>query len=537
MIDDSVPAAEPAGPERTCLHPPPGGAAIGETVAALAFGGALMAVLQCASTTLAGNDSYYHVKMALLLPEIGLPHQFPWLHWTIFRDRLVSHHVGFQMLLYPFVAGAQRLGFEPAIGAKVAVCAFFAVAVSLYAALLYIRRRPMRLLWLVLLTAAPWHFWLRASYVRAPVVALSLLLIGLWIVLRGRVWMMALLGFVFVHIYGGAMVFPLIAGGYLLAAWITGHERRRAVWMTIAAVGGLVAGLVLNPYFPENLRFFYTQIFRTGLAAPSEVGSEWKPYDTWFYFKTHLVLLIVLAVALIRRLHSGRPLDVRGLGILVAAGLFAALTLKARRFVEYEPVLMLLAAAELWPRAEADADAAAPQPSRPWMRGAVWLLVASFGVLNLRITRTRIHAGHDVPAYRAAMTWLAAHSPAGSIVFTDDWDNFPVCFYFDHHNRYIVGLDPVFTKQRWPVLWERYKRITQARVPSTLPDSMASGDDARVTLDDIATRFEARYVLVAADHPPLYRKLREASDRFRLAYPPQVAGKGQPAVAIFEVLR
>lgn len=534
MTDNSAPLPESTGPERPCLHPPPGGAAISETIAALAFGCALMGVLQSASATLAGNDSYYHVKMALLLPEIGLPKQFGWLHWTIFRDHFVSHHVGFQVLLYPFVATARALGFEPALGAKVAVCALFAVSVGLYALLLQIRRRPMRLLWLVLLTAAPWHFWLRASYVRAPVVALSLLLLGIWIVLRGRAWMMALLGFVFVHIYGGAVVFPLIAGGYLLAAWITHDERGRAWRMTLAAAGGLLAGFVLNPYFPGNVRFFYTQIFQTGLAAPSEVGSEWKPYDTWFYFKTHLVLLIVLAVALVRRLHNGRPLDVRGLGVLVAAGLFVLLTLKARRFVEYEPVLMLLAAAELWPHPQ---TAAAARFRRRWPAGVALVLVAAFGVVNLRITRTRIHAGHDVPAYRDAMRWLVRYSPAGSIVFTDDWDNFPVCFYFNHHNRYIVGLDPVFTKQRWPVLWERYKRITRAQVPSTLPKSMAGGDEARVTLDDIATRFEARYVLVAADHPPLYRKLRASSDRFRLVYPPHFAGKGQPAVAIFEVLR
>ncbi len=534
MTHEPPPASEPAGPHPICLHPPPGGAAIGETVAALAFGAALMAAHQSASGTLAGNDSYYHVKMALLLPEIGLPRRFPWLHWTIFREQFVSHHVGFQMLLFPFVAGSRALGLDPAIGAKAAVCAFFAVAVGLYAALLRVRRRPMRLFWLVLLTAAPWHFWLRASYVRAPVVALSLILLAVWIVLRGRAWMMALLGFVFVHIYGGAVVFPLVAGGYLVAAWITGHERRRAWHLALAAVAGLAAGFVLNPYFPANLHFFYTQIFRTGLAAPSEVGSEWKPYDTWFYLKTHLVLLIVLTIALLRRLHSGRPLDVRGLGLIATAALFVALTLKARRFVEYEPVLMLLAAAELWPAADAREAA---RPRRRWPRAVALLIVAAFGVLNLRITRTRIHAGHDVPAYRDAMTWLAKHSPAGAIVFTDDWDTFPVCFYFNHHNRYIVGLDPVFTKQRWPVLWERYKRITRAEVPSTLPESLATGDDARVTLDDIATRFEARHVLVAADPRPLYRKLREARDRFRLIYPPQFEGKGQPAVAIFEVVQ
>ena len=54
----------------------------------------------------AGHDSFYHIKMAALLPEHGLVKTFPWLKFTYFTDEgdaFVSHHYGFHAMLVPFV--------------------------------------------------------------------------------------------------------------------------------------------------------------------------------------------------------------------------------------------------------------------------------------------------------------------------------------------------------------------------------------------------------------------------------------------------
>ena len=61
---------------------------------------------------LPGHDSYYHVKMAVLLPEIGLTREFPWLRYCYFlqlTNDFVSHHYGFHVLLVPFVHAAKWL--------------------------------------------------------------------------------------------------------------------------------------------------------------------------------------------------------------------------------------------------------------------------------------------------------------------------------------------------------------------------------------------------------------------------------------------
>ena len=68
-----------------------------------------------------GHDSFYHIKMAELLPQRGLLHQFEWLKFCYFTDEgqdFVSHHYGFHVLLAPFVALSQRLTGDTLAGAE-----------------------------------------------------------------------------------------------------------------------------------------------------------------------------------------------------------------------------------------------------------------------------------------------------------------------------------------------------------------------------------------------------------------------------------
>ena len=227
-----------------------------------------------------------------------------------------------------------------------------------------------------------------------------------------------------------------------------------------------------------------------------------------------------------RRIWSGERLTTRSIGLLILNLLFLALTLKSRRFVEYWPVFAVIHAADL-----ATVRARSVTGYRAWPMAAVVALLAVAGVVNLRYARVRIAPSYDPGALRGAMEYLERSTPAGSIVFTDDWDIFPYCFYWNHHNHYVVGLDPVFTMGPYPELWERYRLITRGQSPATL----ASGK--RTTVADIGKEFAAEYVLVAADHPALYRQLRGDAAQFQLVYPPAgpLNGRKQPAFAVFEV--
>lgn len=496
--------------------------------------------IQTGSPDLSGNDSYYHVRMAEMLPSIGFVKTFPWLHWTIFRDEFVSHHHGFHVVLAPLVWMSELITGSPIWGGK---------AVSVVGALLtawlvhlILAERGVRhaWLWVLLILVLPWHFWLRQSFARAPVIALPLLLGATLFMMKQRPAWMALLGFVFTHVYGGVVLFPLVPVAFVAAAMLMRSELKRPLWCATCACIGLAAGLIINPYFPGNLAFLKTQILDTGLGAPAEVGGEWKPFDAWFLLQMSAPLALVWAAALVRRLRSGERIDATSLAMILLNFGFLVLTIKARRFVEYWPVFALLDAAFL----------AATNPSALELRRRMWtsrawvrqtlatvatIAVVLVGAYNVGITRFHARPGHDDAALSAAMAFLKSNSPANALVLTDDWDIFPACFYHNTHNRYAVGLDPVFTSVGYPELWERYRIITRGEAPQSIETRPRSGP-RRATLDDIRGAFHADYVLVARDHGKLYHQLMGEPEKFERVWPAMEAARSQqPAYSVIRV--
>jgi len=504
---------------------------------AAVFGIVVMVILQTATPWLADNDSFYHIKMARLLPELGFVDRFPWLHWTLFRDAFVSHHHGFHVVLAPFAIASDALTGGLVLGAKAASVLSMGATALMFCVVLRELAVPRALLWLFALACAPWHFWVRLSYIRAPMVALPLLLVALWLMLRNRPRWLAVVAFALTQLYNGAVLLILLPVAFFLAALIRQADFRPALRHGAAVAVGIAAGFVLHPYFPANLGFLRTQIFDTGLGAPREAGIEWQPYAAAFFVRMCAALMIIWVVCVIVRLWRGGGLSMRSTALLLLNVLFLALTLKARRFIEYWPVFALMNAADLTVCRAATGKGLSAATIRTRSR---WALIAALsaavvGFANLLTARGMIEPSYDPAAVRGPMRFLAETSPAGSIVFTDDWDVFPYCFYWNHHNRYVVGLDPVFTTARFPELWNRYRLITRGQTPAHLPPLTAGGRERPVGLEDILTFFEADYVLVAADHPALYAQLRERPDLFQLVYPSPTTepAERQPPFAVF----
>lgn len=131
----------------------------------------------------------------------------------------------------------------------------------------------------------------------------------------------------------------------------------------------------------------------------------------------------------------------------------------------------------------------------------------------------------DLPEVRKLMAFLKMDSDAGDVVFTTDWDDFPLFFYHNSYDYYVVGLDPKFTHARKPVLWERYVKITRGEAPTRISvaqhdaDGRAFTDRVEVKVSDIRDEFEAKYVITDRDHKKLAGQLSQQKDLARLVFP------------------
>jgi len=70
-----------------------------------------LATIQFGTPNLAGNDGYYHIKLAQIMREQGLRPPFPWLPLTILNpEAYYDHHFLYHVLLMPFTYGDLRSG-------------------------------------------------------------------------------------------------------------------------------------------------------------------------------------------------------------------------------------------------------------------------------------------------------------------------------------------------------------------------------------------------------------------------------------------
>jgi hypothetical protein len=257
-------------------------------------------------------------------------------------------------------------------------------------------------------------------------------------------------------------MFPLIvvfALAHALTVWLS--ERRLDFGAIYAASVGAILGLTINPYFPKDFALIFHHVHML-LAEKTtiDVGNEWYPYDTWEMLTGNAVIFALCFVALLVFDFRKRSRDQRPLFFLLLASLFLLMSLRWGRFYEYWPPFGILFAAFTF-HAE---NLEFPQRIRPKFGiAALLILLAATGFWNARGARAEIRDIRDPSAMKGASAWLAAHTPAGSIVFNTDWVAFPELFYYNQRNVYVTGLDPRYLLDAQPELWKIYDGITQGK--------------------------------------------------------------------------
>ncbi|NUM46161.1 MAG: hypothetical protein HUU38_15765 [Anaerolineales bacterium] len=454
----------------------------------------LMAV-QFATPHLVGNDGYYHIKLAYLMQTEGLKPAFPWLPLTILNaESFVDHHFLYHVLLIPFTYG------DLIQGGKLASAFYPALTFLTVWWLLRGQRVPLAGIWSLGLLAISEAFIYRMNMPRAQSLSLAVLVLALHFLLTGKHRWMLPLAFLYVWLYNAFPLILVFAGLYTLAELLL---HRRLVWQPLVYTSaGLLLGLILNPYFPDNLTFIYHHL-APKLLNPTEatrVGSEWYPYDTGQLLENSGLALLMLAGGIFGLGLRGRRMDVKTATALFLALFNTYLLFQSRRFIEYFPAFALIfAAIALTPTLKTWWDSLTATPATilpdralfsPILHG---LLTGAFSLalllaiyFNLQASQKTFADVRSSERFQEASAWLAAHTPAGARVFHTDWDDFTWLFFHNSHNTYLTGLDPTYMQIYNAELYDLWVEITQGDIetPSHL----------------ITETFGAQYVITDLGH-------------------------------------
>jgi len=470
-----------------------------------------MAAIQFATADMPDNDGFYHIKLAELMRTEGLKPTFSWLPLSILNpNEFYDHHFLFHVALIPFTFGDLR------VGAKWAAVIFASLAFLAIWFLFHRQRVPFAWLWALGLLGISDAFLYRMSVTRAQSLSLAVLALAFAWLLEGKHKHLAILSFLYVWLYDAFPLMIALAILHLIAIALIEHRLEYRPLLYITA--GMILGLIINPYFPENIIFSYRHMLpKLADATSVRVGNEWFPYETKQLLDNSLPALAAFASGTLALGLAGRKMDVRTALALLVSLLFGLMLFQARRFVEYFPPFALIFAAFAWtplflPVADPVPSTVSPRDSisqfnlRAYFPVILLSLVVAVSIArSIPPARESLGSSKPYDLYAGASAWLEENTEAGTRIFQTDWDDFPRLFFYNTHNTYLVGLDPTYMQLYDADLYDLWVEITQGDVeaPSEL---IASTFDSQYVHTDLN---HGDFLQVAAQDPGLEEVYRD----------------------------
>ena len=468
-------------------------------------------------------DGFYHAKISEFISQGILIKNLPWMQFATIRDNYTDHHLLYHLLLTPFV----YISKNPLIAVKIATVVFAVAMVLVFYWLLKKFKIVYPFVFALLFIT------LEASSFRMGLIkANSLSLLVIWLLIYAmfwqKTWTMALLGFVFVWLYGGWPLAIMIFFIYFFTEKVYQHlntNRLKLFWyktihvfdfkkskkknhhIFLTLLLGLLSGIIINPYWPHNLYFYYQQIIQIGvvnLGGQLQVGGEW--YGTTFmHIISSLPHIFVLASLLFLVLFMNyKKISQKTWFSFALTFIFLLLSIKSRRYIEYfSPFILLFTACAF---TDVKKTLNWEKIKKFWKENPKYLKIylslagTLFAILILPVIFSKtwdvaVPQTWSMQKFTAGLDWLKQNTPAETLVFHGDWDEWPVLFYHNDHNYYIVGLDPTFMHNFDADLQREYADITTGKIKG-------------IVSEKIIKDFGAEYVLVEKkDHAEFVNNL------------------------------
>lgn len=486
------------------------------------------------TATLPDPDSFYHAKIAKLIKEQGIVQDFPWTQFSTLKDNYIDHHFLYHLYLIPFTAF-----FEPVIAIKIATILLDLFLILIFYGILSHFKIRWRFVWvLILLTVNPFLF--RISLGKAPAMSIIILLLGFYALVNFRLKLLFFLSFFYVWAYSGWPLLWVVCIIYFLVDYFYDHLKKDSLfWQAIkiiispihplkkkikrwklagALFFGTIAGLIINPYFPKNIYFYYQQIYQIAIVNLHKligVGGEWYPYGLVNLIRDTSPLFPFLIIAIALFVFSIRKQSRLSFITFFLMLFFFFYTLKARRSVEYFVPFSILFIGFCFNDFLRKIKKLTINDFKFWF-SPKWhrLIILYFFFLilifvwlagqNIKNVRQDFANGIKLNYLEKSSNWLNENSAPGSIVFHSDWDEFPILFYYTDHNYFINGLDQTFMYNYDKNLFWRWVNITLGENPVNLRET-------------IKADFQADYVFITEGHKPMENIFFNNPD-FQLVY-------------------
>ncbi|MEK9174581.1 MAG: hypothetical protein AAB725_01265 [Patescibacteria group bacterium] len=403
--------------------------------------------------TLAGIDGYYHIRHAEVYATQGIFNSdFPWLEHSVIGKWNGDIWYGFHLLLIPFT-----LLNNDFFGMRLAAALITFTALTGF----YFIFKKFEIRW-------PF-FWTTLLFFSAPDVNFRLLMVRPHIL---TFILVLALFYAFTKNKSNWLIFIFSAGIsfiHLALAWLPLFvigvvaiikKITDGVWEiknSTAALIGLGLGVLAHPNFISTLKIAYIQVVQLAIEKfnniPLRFGTELKPGNHFSVVLNEILpigLPVLITVGILIFFIKNKSIKIEKqkqiilYSSLVISIIFGLITYAVARraadiWVGFSLIFIGLAISIIWQHI--------PNISSRFKKTSVIIgltVLLGFGVNTLKFTLGYFEKMAPDTAFEKPALWLKENTEAGSIVFNIHWDNFPMLFFWNQHNHYINGMDPIF---------------------------------------------------------------------------------------------
>ena len=414
-------------------------------------------------------DGFFHAFMSVQTWEQGFVTLFPYLPESILGNYWTDQH-----WLYHLLASPVTQIMDPLWAVKVVAVLLGIFYIALFHGILErLLASPRASFWwtIALLSSGP--FISRLVQVKAQPFALIFLLLGIFFYVKKRYSVIPLIQFFYVLSHGSFLLLPILIVWSLIYEFLFDRKAfftKKTVFVPFALGLATVAGVIVQPTFPDNILFYWYQIVQIGLIGVSELtftGTEWNAITSLGLFKSLGILSVISGVLFILFVHYRIIPEKQTRFFLWLLLPLCILTLRSiRNFELFTPFLVISLALlfqQVYPYCAIIQLRRRLSESvivTSFLGGVAAVSILIIFLMPLVKVYTWQAAGVPFDFLKEEGLYMKEHTDASSLVSNTRWDIFPMLLYYSDGKRFMTGMDPAFYYFGNP---EGYRALVEAR--------------------------------------------------------------------------
>ncbi|MBT4334926.1 hypothetical protein HOD65_00520, partial [bacterium] len=391
-------------------------------------------------------------------------------------------------------------------------------------------------IWLFILLFSSSLFLFRLQLARPLLFTLSLSIIGIYIILKQKKWLLLLWPILFIlSSYGSIFIISIIVGSYLLTKLVI--EKRIDWQIILITMSGCILGLLFHPETSNFVNLIINN-YTSGLSSFNNLNIlipiELENLNFLALLVTSLpifLLIISLITLFLLKIFFKVEIELKNkinyYFLLLLSLIFIMLTIKYNRFIEYLAPILILSVAYIYkismniPEINEYIKKIYNKLNNLSFKLIITLTTLSLIFLPLKQIYTDYKTTNSIETFKETAIWLNKNTPSESIVFNTSWDAFPRLFFYNHHNYYVVGLDPIFLynyNNKMYYLWHNIS-TKQCALDSKIDECPENKKTAKAIADSILNSFNSEYIWLSKinkSYLKLSNILNNNSDYFEL---------------------